>query len=392
MATERLRAITGGLAIAAAVWANVGAQPEYRPERFNQLGGTYQLDRSRSDDPERAASEASRDVAPDQRDRVYQNLLRRLSAPEMIAIDQSGRSVTVESTTGPRVTFDADGRERTETTPNGRTMTTRAYLDGDMLQVSTRGNSGRDYSVTFEPVGDGLRVTRRIDSDSLSAPVAVQSFYRRSSRNPEWSLYRGGDPRGADPRGAPPYDPRGVDMPDGTRVIATLQRDLGPAVSSGGEPFALTIDAPDQYRGGVITGRVARANRRGSGADDMAFDFDAIRLPGAGEVRFEGEVEAVRTPDGDTINVDRSGVVHAEGRADTGDTIRNGAIGAAIGAIIGAVAGGSKGAAIGGVAGGVAGGAGTILIAGRNSQTLLAGTQFTIVSFSSYRGSGPRSQ
>jgi hypothetical protein len=389
MATERLRAITGGLAIAAAVWANVGALPQYRPERFNQLAGTYQLDRARSDDPERAASQAARDVAPDQRDRVYQNLLRRLSAPEMMAIDQSGRSVTVESTTGPRVTFDADGRERTETTPNGRTMTTRAYLDGDMLQVSTRGNSGRDYSVTFEPVGDGLRVTRRIDSDNLSVPVSVQSFYRRSSRNPEWSLYRGGDTRGAPPNDAR-YDARGIDVPDGTRVIATLQRDLGPTVSSEGERFALTIDTPGQYRGGVITGRVARANRRGSDADDMAFDFDAIRLPGAGEVRFEGEVESVRTPDGDTINVDRSGVVHSEESADTGDTIRNGAIGAAIGAIIGAVAGGGKGAAIGGVAGGVAGGAGTILIAGRNGQRLPAGTQFTIVSFSPYRGPGAR--
>jgi hypothetical protein len=42
------------------------------------------------------------------------------------------------------------------------------------------------------------------------------------------------------------------------------------------------------------------------------------------------------------------------------------------------------------VAGGVAGGAGTILIAGRNGQRLPAGTQFTIVSFSPYRGPGAR--
>jgi hypothetical protein len=44
--------------------------------------------------------------------------------------------------------------------------------------------------VTFEPLDNGrsLRVTKRIYDDNLRQPVAVQSFYRKSSDEAEWGV------------------------------------------------------------------------------------------------------------------------------------------------------------------------------------------------------------
>ena len=80
----------------------------------HRLGGTYQLDTSRGDDPRRAAEQATRTVPPGQRDRAYQRLMNRLDAPDVIAIDRQGNQVSMATSRGPRVTFDADNRIRTE--------------------------------------------------------------------------------------------------------------------------------------------------------------------------------------------------------------------------------------------------------------------------------------
>ena len=77
-----------------------------------RLGGTYQLDTSRGDDPRRAAEQATRTVPPGQRDRAYQRLMNRLEAPDVIAIDRQGNRVSMATSRGPRVTFEADGRVR----------------------------------------------------------------------------------------------------------------------------------------------------------------------------------------------------------------------------------------------------------------------------------------
>jgi hypothetical protein len=50
----------------------------------------------------------------------------RLEAPELIAIERDTRSVTMASTRGHRVTFEADGRDHREQWSTDRTMTTRA--------------------------------------------------------------------------------------------------------------------------------------------------------------------------------------------------------------------------------------------------------------------------
>src|SRR6267154_2471638 len=75
----------------------------------------------RGDNPERAADMATRGLPGPQHDRVYQRLLTRLEPPSTLSIDRRGPMITVESSLGPRATFDADGRAHSEQAPNGRT-------------------------------------------------------------------------------------------------------------------------------------------------------------------------------------------------------------------------------------------------------------------------------
>ena len=339
-----------------------------------RLVGTYELEASRGDDPQRAATEATRDMREPQRDRVYRRLVARLEPPRTLSIDRRGRTITLASSSGPRTTFDADGRVQGEQGPNGRTMSTRADIVGDRLEVATTGNRGSDYVVTFEPInrGDGLRVTRRFDSEGLRQPVTVQSYYRRVDDAPRWDLYA------SDVNGPPAGD---FVVPDGARVVATLDSRLSTRTARNGERFTMTVRSPREFEGARIDGVVSQVNTSSSRRPvDMRVNFETIRLRGGRTGEFNAILRSIRTPDGDTVLVDAEGGVRDE-NGGTEERIQHGAVGAAIGAIIGAIAGGGKGAAVGAAVGG-AGGAiagGRILsAAGRDALDLDRGTEVTM--------------
>src|SRR5262245_50982006 len=168
----------------------------------NRLTGTWSLDASRSDDVRAALDRAIRDRNADT-DQVVQRLERRLQPPDRLAIEQSGRRITIGSSTARKFTFDADGRSRAEKSPNGRSVQTTATLTGSRLTVSTQGDRGSDFNVIFEPIDNGrtLQVTRRIYSDRMTEPAEVNSFYSRVSDRAQLeevsaaSAVRPGDPR-----------------------------------------------------------------------------------------------------------------------------------------------------------------------------------------------------
>ena len=338
----------------------------YRQGNANaRLSGTYQLDPTRSDNPQRIADQATRTMGAPQRDRAYQNLLARLDAPETISIDLRGRTVSIMSSTGPQLTFDADGRNRTETGPGGRPLTTRADLSGDGVVVETAGNRGSDYTVTFDPTPDGLRVTRQLDNESINSTVTSHSVYRRVATEPRWNVYNGNNVR------------RSVLVPAGTQLRARLDQPLSTRDAREGQRFTMTVVGPGQYNGASLDGVIASTGSDGGHAN-MVFDFDRIRLRNGQSGDFDGAIESVRTPNGETIQVNRSGSVRSSsGGANVPDT----AVGAALGAIIGAIAGGGKGAAIGGVVGG----AGTVIVEGRSDLNLPAGSEMTIAAVSNGR-------
>ena len=357
------------------------SDPRYTPGSvgtglYHRLTGTYRLESNRGDDPRQAAENAARTVSSDRRQATYQSLMNRLEAPNVIAIDRNENHVQMASSRAPRVEFEADGRARTERGSDGSTINTRATLYGDQLVVATTGNWGNDYSVTFEPMDDGrnLRLIRHIYDAELAQPVTVESFYRKSSDEAEWDVYTWmpGDPY-AD------SDPGHASVPNGTRLVATLNEALSTENAREGDRFTLTIRSPSQYEDAVIGGLVTGANVSGrfSGRSEMSLDFKTIRLRDGSNHDFDGVIESVRTPDGETIRVNDEGTVEQDSRTE--ETVQRGAIGAGIGALIGAIAGGGKGAAIGAVIG-AGGGAGTVIFEGRDRLELERGTEVTIIS------------
>jgi uncharacterized protein YcfJ len=346
-------------------------------ERYQRLTGTYQLDSSRGDDAARTVDQATRTLPSNQRQAAHQRLMSRLNAPDTIAIDRNGNTVTLASSRGPQVAFEADGRARAEQgLLGGRTVTTRATLYGDRLVVTSTGTGGSDFAVTFEPIDNGshLRVTRRIYDDTLRDPVTVQSFYRRSSDEARWTLY-------SPTSGAPSYAPATGegDVPEGTRLVATLDNALSTRSANVEDRFTLTTRGPSPYDGAVIEGLISSVNASGrvSGRADMALVFTSLRLRNGRTYPFAGVIESVRTPNGETISVDTAGTV--EDPSQAGKTVERGAIGAALGALIGAITGGGKGAVIGGAMGAGAG-VGTVIVQGRDQLDLPRGTELTITS------------
>lgn len=359
-------------------WSQRGYMPVEPGAGFlHRLTGTYQLENDRGDDPQRAAELAARVVPAAQRERTYQNLLSRLEAPDLMAIERHANSVTMASTRGPRTTVEADGRMHREQWSAGRTMNTRATLTGERLVVATTGNRGSDFTVTFDPMENGrrLRMTRTIDDERLRGPVTVRSSYRRLSNEARWNIDTSERSDLYDDTGS-----RGGDLavPDGTRFVALLDNALNTASAREGDAYTLTTRSPSQYEGAVIQGFVSEVNESGrlSGRAGMTLNLQSIRLRDGRSVPFDGVIEDVRTPDGKEVRLDREGSVDSQD-GQTRKTVERGVIGAALGAIIGAVTGGGKGAAIGAVIGGGAG-AGTVMIEGRDRLDLQRGTEVTI--------------
>lgn len=347
----------------------------------NRLTGTYRLNPARSDNAATTADRVTRDLPGRDQQRLRNAVMQRLEAPESLAIERDGRTITIASTHAAQVTFEADGREQIEQSRNGRQMRTSATLSGDRLVVSTEGDRSVDYQVTFTPMNNGrsLRVTRRITDEGLRQPVFANSVYDKTSDRAQLNVYAGGRDSYAGGRDSAPRTSRGnVFVPDGTQLVAVLNGDLSTRDARDGEGFALTVRSPSQYSGASIDGHVVRVARSGqvSGRAEMSFDFDTVRQRDGRVSPFAGYIESVRTTNGDEVRVDNEGRVQDEG-GQTERTVTRTGIGAAIGAVIGAVAGGGKGAAIGAAVGAGAG-AGSVFIQGRNDLELKNGTEFHI--------------
>lgn len=346
----------------------------------NQLTGTYRLDVSRSDDPARAADEATRNLGYGNRTTLRDQLAARLESPDQLAIERRGTQVTIASTRAPQITFSADGVERVETNEYGRTTRARALLNGDQLTVSSTGDRASEFNVTFNPIDNGRRlsVTRRVYVQGLSRPVVVQSTYDKISEVARFDINTG----------SPTYPSNTSTSGDfiianGESVVAVLNTNLSTQTAREGDRFTATVRQPNEYEGATIEGHVTSVERSGriTGRSEMTLNFDTIRLRDGRSYRFAGILEGVRNSRGDTVAIDNEGAVR-EG-SQTTRTAQRAAIGTAVGAIIGAIAGGGKGAAIGAIIG-AGGGAGSVYVQGRDDLNLEPGTELSI------RSTGPR--
>ena len=357
------------------------ANDDYNYDRG--LTGTYRLNASLSENPRTEADRATRSLPLNERRRTNNEIVARLEAPDALAIERRGNSVTIASTRAPQITFDADGREQFERDPDGDSVRARATFYGDQLTVSTTGDRDRDFSVSFNPLNNGRRllVTRRITVANLREPVTVRSYYDRTADVAQFDIYKGTNTLPSDTTGRRDDD---FAIANNTTLIATLNNDLSTKDAREGDRFTMTVREPSQYSGATIEGTITNVKRSGrvSGRAEFTFNFDRIRLNNGRTYRFAGLVESVRSGEGETVRVDNEGSVQ-EGDSQTDRTVQRTAIGTAVGAIIGAIAGGGKGAAIGAVIG-AGGGAGSVYAQGQDDLELRRGTEVTI------RTSGPR--
>jgi hypothetical protein len=348
----------------------------------NRLTGTYRLDTARSANVEAEIDRAIGDLPVDRRDRVRRNALRRLEAPEYFAIERTGNEIRLASSKAALVTFQADGRPRTEAMPNGRSMSVNASIINEQVVINYTGERANDYYVAFNPLrnGDEMRVTRRIYLEGVSRQITVDSVYTRTSNVAQFNdIYRENTTGGINNNNQNTATGNFV-IPNGTRITAVLNTDLDTKTAQVGDRFAMEVTAPSEYNGAIIEGRVASNQRSGrvTGRASLGLDFDTIRLRNGSTYRFAGFVDSVNSTDNSNVSVTNEGQV-SEGNSQTNRTITRTAVGAALGALIGAIAGGGEGAAIGAGVGAGAG-AGSVILQGRDDLLLKSGTQITVTS------------
>jgi len=346
----------------------------------SRLTGTFRLNSSQSSDPRVAAENATRNLPSARRQRAYDVLLARLNAPNLLAVERRGIDVAIASSRAPQVNFVADGRERQETTPNGRTVRIRASFSGDQLTINRTGERSQDFTVTFDPIDNGRRlvVTRQLYTEQLNQPVTVQAYYDRTSDVAQLDVYTRN----------PEYPDTGSASGDfivanRTQLVAVLNTNLSTETARDNDRFSMSVRSPQEYEGATIEGYITNVNRSGrvTGRSEMTLNFETIRLRDGRSYRFAGILESVRTPNNETVRVDNEGAIRED--SQTSRTVTRTAIGTAIGAIIGAIAGGGKGAAIGAIVGAGAG-AGSVYIQGREDLELPSGSEVSV------RASGPQ--
>lgn len=359
---------------------NSSTYPDYPPNgRYNNSQnscwiGTYRLDAKRSDNLTQTANRASVNMDMRNRDRVRGNLERRLESPEMLTLERNGQTVSIASSLAPQLTLVADSQTRVEQNAQGRSVSVAASFNRDRLTVTTNGDRGSDYSVTFEPLDNcrRLRVTRTIMNNRLPKPVTAHSVYEKTSDRVQMDVYASGNEFPTDRQRA------SFIVPNGTEMIAVLDTDLNTKEARDGDYFTMTVRSPSQYNGAIIEGTIISVERSGrvSGRAGLNLNFERIRLRNGQTYNFASTMENVRTVDGKTLRIDAEGNVQND-KSQTRDTVTRAGVGAALGAIIGAIAGGGKGAAVGAGVGAGAG-AGSVVIQGRDDLELKRGTEITL--------------
>ncbi len=382
----------------------------------NTLTGTYQLDTARSENTRDIADRAVRNNSARNNDDARRELESKLEAPAQIAVDVRGNQVTLASSNSKQIAFTADGRDRTETLDNGKTLRVRSTLRGQELTVSSLGGDN-DYTVVFTPIdnGNAMRVTRQITTNYVRQTVFAESIYKKTdsvARLENYDNSGGGysnddgyssnDP--VNNRNNYPNDNRNnypnnnrnnypstrngrtgtFVVPNGAILTGTLENEVSTQVSQNNDRFRMTVQSPDEYRGAVVEGYLSGIDRSGkvSGRSQITFNFERIRLTNGQTYDFAGYLQSVTNEKGETVKVDNEGV--AKGNDQTKETVTRGGIGAGIGAIIGAIAGGGKGAAIGAIIGGGAG-AGSVVLQGKDDLELKSGSTITVQSSSPIR-------
>jgi hypothetical protein len=311
------------------------------------LTGTYRLDPSRSDDSKAALSRVSLSAA----DCVCQP--QQLASAEMLAIDHNGECVIIASSLGRPVRMTVDGKLHPDSAGSSSTQST---FQGDALFIRTYNEDEclRNYTVTFTPFDNCLRVTRYINTGDPNNPLVINTVYTKTSDVAQLNLYGGATT-------APTqvvYSGNFL-VPNGANLVATLNESLNTSQLGEGGRFTMNVISPSEYSGAVIEGFISDVSPAGT-----AFNFERIRLSDGRVYDFAGEIVSVRPADGTAVQVS-SGTLITE--SQTQAILTGASDSAAIAQVVGLVPVSGSGS-----------GLNTVFITGGGTMNLGSGTEIVI--------------
>ena len=376
----------------------------------SDLTGTYRLDTSRSENPQDIVESVTRNTSTSQSDK--EDLADKLDAPDVVAIDLIGKSVTLATSQASNpITFVADGTTRTTQKPDGSSVRVRAALKNQTLTVSSLGGE-TDYTLIFKSMdgGKSLQVTRRITTDYLSYTVFADSVYQKTDSVAEINGRKIGNSQNTADKDSGGYSSSDSDVdpvyrdpssnnkgnapqtktttrsgnfivPNGTNITGTLNQKVSTKVTQNNDQFKILVDSPSDYQGATITGYVSGIARSGraTGRSKLTLNFETIRMRNGETYDFAGFTQSVVTLNGKNVKIGEEGEL--KGNSQTKKSAKRGGIGAGLGAILGGILGGGKGAIIGATIGGGAG-AGSVIAEGKGDVELEQGTTVSVQSTS----------
>ena len=144
-------------------------------------------------------------------------------------------------------------------------------------------------------------MTRWVYNDALARPISLQTTYRRTSETPDWELYN----RPATGRPTRPGN-TGVIVPDGTVLVARLEQTVNLRQAREEDRITLTVqNAPRaELEGATIEGYVTSNLSMLDERARIALQFDTIRLRNGRTADFDGVIESIVGPNGQTIRFD----------------------------------------------------------------------------------------
>jgi len=358
----------------------------------DELAGTFELDVQNSEKVSDVVGSATRNTQITSSDK--EDLTDKLEAPETIAIDVRGNSVTVAASGSEQITFIADGSARSMTGANGSSVRVRASLRGNELIVSSI-DGETDYTITFTATnnGNGLRITRRVTTDYLRYTVFADSVYNKTgaysatkSPSKDDAGYSSSD-RDNNTNGstASPTTRRissGVFVvPKGEILTGAMLNLVSTKDSQNNDRFRMKVQSPNEFEGAIIEGYLSGVKRTGNikGRSTLTLNFETIQMRDGKTYDFAGLTKTATDSTGRVIRVGKEGDI--QGKSRSKKSAKRGGIGAGLGAILGGILGGGKGAIIGATIGGSAG-AGSVIAKGKGDVTLEEGSILTVESTS----------
>ncbi len=219
------------LALSICLHAAVSSRPVINPTPAVQrparsaLTGVYRIDIPASDKLYSVVAGASSKVPFGEQQRFFIDLAVRLTPPDLLAIEQQGRRISLGSSRAPRMTFLADGVMQTTRAADGHPVRVKFSIENERLVFASAGRTEDNFTIVFEPLDNGkrLRVVRRLTAEALDQPLVIRTVYNKISDVADWELY--GEPQLA---AAPPANTEAEhpSVARGDRVAASAPDEL----------------------------------------------------------------------------------------------------------------------------------------------------------------------